>query len=211
MFGMLDYRAHKLYLILFGLPNLVFSLVTIFGLPLLSYSLGIKFSDVRLWQILISLGLQFLIEILWTLIVTGLIAKVCSFIFSLFVDILPSDGRTKQEAQQVVYAGEKAITLINLDRIHPSQWTDELIAATPKTDWVRNLFYREISIQRFEMLKNYFSIHTHETFNEYTVKKVVKESHLPLTLSELILTSPLYRRMLVLYSFFLYLLVFNPI
>jgi len=210
MFGMLDYRAHKLYLILFGLPTFIISLLTVFGLPLLSYGLGVKFSDVRLWQILISIGSQFFLELLWTFIITVIITRLCNFIFSLFVDIIPSDGRSKQEAQQVVYSGAKAITLINLDRIHPSQWTDELIAAIPQTDWVRNLLYRKISIQRFEMLKSYFSLHPDATFNEYTVNKIVSESLLPVTLFEKIVTNVFYRRMLVIYSFFLYLLVSRP-
>jgi hypothetical protein len=210
MFGMLDYRAHKLYLILFGIPIFFLSLISVLGLPLLSYGLGIKFSEVRLLQILISLGAQFVLEILWTLILTGVIAKLFIFIFSLFIDVIPSDGRTPTQALQVVYSGTKAITLIDLDRIHPSLWSDELIASIPKMDWVMNLFYREVLILRFEMLRTHFTMHPNEPFSEYHVKQIVQKSSFPITLGEKVLTVVSYRRMALVYSFFLYLLLFKP-
>ena len=210
MFGMLDYRAHKLYLILFGMPIFFLSLISVLGLPLLSYGLGIKFSEVRLLQILISLGAQFVLEIIWTLILTGMVAKLFVFIFSLFIDVIPSDGRTPTQALQVVYSGTTAITMIDLNRIHPSLWSDELIASIPKMDWIMNILYREILILRFEMIRTHFIMYPDESFNEYRIRQIVQKSSFPMTLSEKVLTNISYRRMVLVYSFFLYLLLFKP-
>lgn len=210
MFGMFDYRAHKLYLLLFGLPIFIFSLITVFGLPLLSYGLGIHLSDTRIWQILISIALQIFNEIVWTFFLTVIINKLCNFLFSIFVDVIPCDNRTKEEAQLVVYSGSKAITLIDIDRIHPSQWSDELIASVPKTDWVRNIFYRQITMKRFEMLREYFTQNPSEAFTIYNVEKIVKNSPFPFDFVEKTLTNVRYRRMLIIYTFFIYLLLFKP-
>ena len=47
MFGMLDYRAHKLYLILFGIPIIIVNLISVFGIGFIAGSflqfLGLAF------------------------------------------------------------------------------------------------------------------------------------------------------------------------
>ena len=68
MFGMLDYRSHKLYIILFFIPNLVLMLFAMFGLPLINYSIGLAFADERIYQILVSLVAVFIVETIWLVI-----------------------------------------------------------------------------------------------------------------------------------------------
>lgn len=43
MFGMLDYRAHKLYLILFGIPIIILKVVTLLGIGFIAYLVGFSF------------------------------------------------------------------------------------------------------------------------------------------------------------------------
>ena len=76
MFGMLDYRAHKLYVILFFIPNIFLSLFALFGIPLINYSIGLQFADERIYQILLSLVALFVVEFLWLIIVLTLIILV---------------------------------------------------------------------------------------------------------------------------------------
>ena len=109
MFGMLDYRAHKLYFLIFFIPISLLTLFSLFALPLINYSIGFFLSDVRVLQILISLVSLFVLEIVWLLFIFGFISKLFQFIFELFVDVIPHDGRTKEEAKMVVYNGDKAI------------------------------------------------------------------------------------------------------
>jgi ammonia channel protein AmtB len=99
MFGMLDYRAHKLYLILFFLPNLALVLFATLGLPVINYSVGISLADNRVIQILISLVSLLILELVWIAFIYGLISKFYQFLFGLFVDIIPSNGRSEEEAK----------------------------------------------------------------------------------------------------------------
>ena len=55
MFGMLDYRAHKLYIILFFIPNLILNLFAIFGIKIISITIGLAFADERIFQFLIAM------------------------------------------------------------------------------------------------------------------------------------------------------------
>lgn len=110
MFGMLDYRAYKLYLILFGIPNMILIAIALFGLPILSIELGKIWADSSLVIAIASIIALFIVEIIWTLLLVWL-GKLYLFIFQLFVDIVPAENRTKEEAVQVATAGPKAAFL----------------------------------------------------------------------------------------------------
>ena len=126
MFGMLDYRAHKLFLILFGIPLIILNLISIFVLSFCAYLIGFNFAETWLIKIIFSIVSMIIIEILWTLVIFLIINKLVEFIFGLFVDVIPSEGRTKDEAMIVVFRGEKARNALKLKQ-HPKEWTDELI------------------------------------------------------------------------------------
>ena len=83
MFGMLDYRAHKLYLILMFIPHTLIFLVGVFGLPLINYGIGVSLADERIYQIIISLISVFIVEVIWILLVQQVFEKVLRFIFDL--------------------------------------------------------------------------------------------------------------------------------
>lgn len=209
MFGMLDYRAHKLYIILFFIPNTILILFSVLGLPLINYSIGLIFSDQRIFQILISLGSILIIESLWIAFIYMFINKAIQFIFSLFVDVIPHDGRTKEQAQWVVWNGDKAIRQIAMDK-HPTTWTDELIYQFPKNDWIQNLFYRENVIKRLRTIQSEYLLSPELEFNEYEVKRILTETNLEMSWKEKAFGNPQIRRMIIGYSFFLLLILFNP-
>ena len=210
MFGMLDYRAHKLYIILFFIPNLVFTLFAMFGLPLINYSIGLAFADERIYQILISIVALFFVEMIWLLIIFTFVSKAFKFIFELFVDVIPHDGRTKEEAQMVVWGGEKAIRSLQISK-HPSQWTESLICEIPKNDWVANLFFRDDLIKRFQTVYDEYLLMSPDTpYNDAEVERIMAEHNLNLSWQEKVFASPQLRRVVIAYSFFLFLLVYNP-
>lgn len=93
MFGMLDYRAHKLYIILFGIPNLLLLLFSLFGLPFAYYEVGKNYTDSHFMQIIVSLVALIVIELFWAIFVTYL-SKFYIFLFGLLVDVIPAEGRT---------------------------------------------------------------------------------------------------------------------
>ena len=210
MFGMLDYRAHKLYILIFFIPMSLLTLFSLFALPLINYSIGFYFSDVRVFQILTSLVSLFVLEIVWILFIFGFINKLFQFIFELFVDVIPHDGRTREEAQMVVYSGEKAIRSLSISK-HPTTWTDELINDLPKNDWVSSMFYRNNIIRRCNLVREYYQSMPEETpYTDSHVNKVLEENNLVLKWHETVLTSLQYRRGIFAYSFFLFLLILNP-
>jgi len=210
MFGMLDYRAHKLYFLIFFIPISLLTVFSLFELPLINYSIGYYFSDVRVFQILISLVSLFVLEIVWLIFIMGFINKLFQFIFELFVDVIPHDGRTKEEAQMVVYNGEKAIRSLSISK-HPTTWTDELINDLPKNDWVSSMFYRNNIIRRCNLVREYYQSMPEETpFADSHINKVLEENNLVLKWHETVLTSIQYRRSIFAYSFFLFLLILNP-
>tara|TARA_B100000212_G_C27207644_1_gene461544 strand:+ start:143 stop:721 length:579 start_codon:yes stop_codon:yes gene_type:complete len=185
-------------------------LFSLFALPLINYSIGFYFSDVRVFQILISLVSLFVLEMVWIFFIFGFINKLFQFIFELFVDVIPHDGRTKEEAQMVVHSGEKAVRSLAIQK-HPTTWTDEVINEIPKNDWIGNIFYRNNIVRRCNLVREYYQSMPVETpYVDSHVNKVLEENNLTLKWHETVLTSLHYRRSIIAYSFFLFLLILNP-
>jgi len=210
MFGMLDYRAHKLYLIMFFIPNFLVIIFEIFGIPLINYSIGLLLSDVRVFQIIISLISMIIFELIWAFIAFAILGKIFSFIFLLFVDVIPHNGRTKDQALAVTWNGDRAIRTIEIDK-NPSTWTDELINEFPKNDWVANLFFRENVIKRCEAVKeHYASLPADTPYTEYEASKALNKKNLHIQWKEKYLTDKTYRLFALSFGFFLYLLITHP-
>ena len=91
------------------------------------------------------------------MIVCGLIGKSFQALFDFIVDIVPCDGRSKEEAQLVVWNGDRAIRLMKLSQ-NPTRWSDELIRDVPQADWAKNMFYRRSVISRLEAVRLEYEI-----------------------------------------------------
>jgi hypothetical protein len=207
MFGMLDYRAHKLYLMIFGIPNFLLALFSLFGLPFVYYGLGHNYADSHTMVIVYSLIAWLIIEIIWGIFVHYL-SKFYIFIFGLFVDVIPADDRNEDEAKLVVWNGEKAIRLINFNKKKPKDWTDEDFDKL-NTGFF-NFFYKESIILRCEKIQDYYVKNPKIIPNEWNTNKFLKEQNLEIGIFEKIVTNAFYRACAIRYSIFLYLLVFNP-
>lgn len=207
MFGMLDYRAHKLYLLLFGIPWFVIRWVIIIGLPFLYYGIGHQVAENRLLQIVASLVALFIIEI-FVAIGATYIDKFFMFIFNLFVDVISADGRTKEESILVVKSGEVAIKLIELGKKHPRDWTDEDVAFYHRGFFA--WFFKDTISHRIEMIKNYFIENPNVTFNEWNIRDYLSKNNLTMSIFEHLFTNKNYRASAISYSITIALLIFNP-
>lgn len=211
MFGMLDYRAHKLYLILFFLPNLALVLFATLGLPVINYSVGISLADNRVIQILISLVSLLILELVWIAFIYGLISKFYQFLFGLFVDIIPSNGRSEEEAKLVVWQGQKAITSLAFGSSHPSTWTDKLVNDFSRLDWLQSLFYRQNVLARVNAIaEHYRSLPPDSSFGEFEYDAILSEHDLNIGRLEKFLCNAHVRWSIVTYSLFIYLIIFQP-
>lgn len=207
MFGMLDYRAHKLYLLLFGIPWFVIRWMIILGLPFLYYGIGHQVADNRLLQIVVSVIALFIIEI-FVVLGAVYIDKFFMFIFNLFVDVIPAEDRTKEESIFVVKSGDVAIKLIELGNKHPREWTDEDVAFYHRGFFA--WFFKEAISHRFEMMKNYFIENPDVAFNEWNIKNYLTKNNLSMSFLEHLITNPAYRASAISYSITFLLLIFNP-
>jgi hypothetical protein len=209
MFGMLDYRAHKLCWILYVIPVLILGLFQIFGLPLTNYFISHNLFDERIWQVITSIISIIILEIIWITFITYIVAKVGKFTFELIIDVIPDDGRTKEEAWMVVLTGKKAITALKIGT-HPKTWDDELMEDFINISIYQKLFFKNQIMDRLDKTRKYFMDNPQIDFNEFEINSFLKENNLTMGMKETIITSPIYKRWIISYTFFLYLIIFNP-
>ena len=131
MFGMLDYRAHKLYILLFGIPLFILNWFYILGIPFASYAIAKNYAY-NWWGILLLGALACLVMQIAAAILGLIIGKFIEFSFTLLIDIIPAEDRTKEEAKLVTWGGEKTIALLELANAQPKDWNDEQIENVTK-------------------------------------------------------------------------------
>jgi hypothetical protein len=229
MFGMLDYRAHKLYLILFGIPTFVINFLSLFLLPLISYysllyfykllNLEVYISKINtiilllvaLVPLIICIIISIVIvEIIW-LIFCLLVNKAINFIFKLIIDVIPADGRTKEQAELVLYNGDKAIIHLKAEN-HPEDWDDEfMLNYATKLDWVQSLFYRNRVMHRIKFIREHFVNNPKEHYYEWKVETLLEDNKINVSFIERWVCNKDYRIWTIRYSFLLILLILNPI
>ena len=207
MFGMLDYRANKLFLIIFGIPWFLLRWIAILGLPFLYYGIGLTLVDNRLLQVGVSLVSLFIGELIWLLIVTY-IDKLFMFLFNLLVDVIPAEGRTKEEALMVVKGGQQAIRMLNLSTKHPNDWSDDDYLIY--TDSIFTIFFRSVIEKRIEFIKNYYTENPDAFVSISSVDEALKKKALDVGWLERLVCNPQWRGMVITYGLTAYLLLFNP-
>jgi hypothetical protein len=207
MFGMLDYRANKLFLIIFGIPWFLLRWIAILGLPFLYYGIGLTLVDNRLLQVGVSLVSLFIGELIWLLIVTY-IDKFFMFLFNLLVDVIPADGRTKEEALMVVKGGQQAIRMLNLSTKHPNEWSDDDFMAYK--DSIFTIFFRNRIDERIEFIKDYYAQNPDEFISISSIEDALKKKALEVSWLERLVCNPQWRAMAFSYGLTTYLLLFNP-
>jgi hypothetical protein len=211
---MLDYRAHKLYLVLFAIPNFIVGWTLAIGRSLLSYVVAYSYFDSGFTKIVGAILILFLCELVTMPIGFGW-KKFVSFLFTVIVDIIPADGRTKEEAKLVAWSGDKAITVLNLNK-HPREWTEESIENAASLDWIQKLFYGRKVTERIRFIKNKYEELEREhgiypTVNESLTKKFLIEGGLePVTNVEKFVTNNALRNMVYAFLIFVLILVTNP-
>jgi hypothetical protein len=208
MFGMLDYRAHKLWILLFGIPRFVMWILAVFGLSILAYGIGLKYGSNHFWMAVIAIVLTLPIELVWALFAT-LIERFFKFLFGLFIDVIPHDGRTKEEADLVLWGGETAITVLNVNK-PASEWADADMHKFARGEWwIGWLFYGNV-MERMEYLKNYYLSNPEIDPAYADVDSILAIEGIGAGKVELAITNPYFRSLVIRYGFLLYLIVFNP-
>jgi hypothetical protein len=190
MFGMLDYRAHKLYWVLVFPVVFVLFLFAVFCLPLFAYLISAKFVTQLALQFLLAVIVLFLLGIPWFFVVKVLVAVPVG-LFNFLIDPEPADGRTKDEAKLVVADGNKAIVLLKFGR--PAyEWTDEDIERLATLNFTTRLFQTALR-ERLFAIREYYLDHPDVMQNEYNTKKFLAENGLSIGWFESVVTNPVFR------------------
>jgi hypothetical protein len=209
MFGMLDYRAHKLYWLL-SLPLvIVLRLLALFALPFAEYAIGISLAHERLWQIAITIAVIFPVELLWFLF-HKTVDVVFGGIFNFLIDVIPADGRSHDDAKLVVKGGDEAIAVWHIDNTDPNEWSEELIRAGTKGTSVGRIFAHR-RLERFFALKDHYINNPDIERSEYTAEEFLRGNNMWPSLIEEIANHPIYRFAVFQYSFLLWLLAAHPL
>jgi len=210
MFGILDYRAAKLFLILFGIPNYILRIFLIVGVPYSAYLLTKDFVSGEGYtpfaEILIFLVAFAITTTIAELIVLFLYEKVFKFIFNLLVDVIPSEGRDIDEAMKVVYGSAIARDLFFVNGKKVSEWTDQDIEKVIKHV---NFWFRDKSRERFYMIRGFCAEHYPEALGKNDVnleplQSKFKENNIHIDIKEQILCNKQYRTIIYQLLFVIY-------
>ena len=210
MFGLLDYRAAKLFFILFVIPTFILRVILIFGVPWISYEFTKDFIYGESWssvgQILIFLGFFIIATLIAELINIFLYEKVFKFIFDLLVDIIPAEGRTEEQAKLVAYSGESARDLINLNK---KKWSEIDYSDIEKIVRHKSIFFRHRAKERLNLIRNYCEEHYPEATGESNInltklEEKFKELDCHVNIFETILGNKQYRNLVYQFLFLIY-------
>jgi hypothetical protein len=205
MFGMLDYRAHKLYRVLVYPVSFVLSIFNLFCLPIIAYFIAINFASQKILQFLLAVVVLFFIGIPWFFIVKMILAVPVG-IFNFLIDPEPAEGRTKEEAKLVVASGDKAILLLKLNG-PASEWTDEDIDAFATITLATRLFFEGTVRRRIYRIREYYLDNPDVVQSEYATNRFLKEAKLSIGWLETVVTNPFVRSIVVQYSVLLIIFV----
>lgn len=207
MFGMLDYRANKLYKLIFALPAFFIYWVGIIFVPIFAVVAGSNLSSGSLTLALYSIIALFIFETIYVYVVALSLAKVLNAVFEFFIDVLPADGRTKEQGDFVARWGR--VGILNLKFMqHPKEWKEEEIEEYGGLDWVQRTFFNGKTKQRLYLVKKWYDENKDYEFTETSIGELLEDKNMAASAFEKFFVNSYYRAIFYRYSFFLVLLLY---
>ena len=199
MFGMIDYRASKLWLLTFKIPLLVANLMVSAATIGFSYYFSTMVDVALIFQFVIGIIIHMVLSFpAWG--ISAALNGTCKFIFNAIIDVVPAKGRNKTEAWDVVMHGQKAITRQRFLKVtEPEELTYDLISSFAKLDWVNRLFYFNKTVTRWQKVAVFFSEEREYIFNAESVENFMRKKRILPSKVELIVTSVQIRTIIMLY------------
>ncbi len=207
MFGMLDYRANKLYKLICALPRFVIYWVGIILVPIFAVLVGISFSSGSVTLALYSMIALIIFETIYVYVIARSLAKFLDAVFEFLVDVLPTEGRTKEQGDFVARWGRAGVLNLKFMQ-HPSEWKEEEIEEYGGLDWVQRVFFNGRTKQRLYFVKKWYSDNSDFKFTEASISKLLKNNNMEASVFEKFFVNPYYRAIFYRYCLFLALLVY---
>jgi hypothetical protein len=204
MFGMLDYRANKLYQIIFLMPWFFVRWVGVIGLPFVYYISGLILFQNRIFQVCLSILFYFIGGVLFQFFV-NYIDKLGLLFLNVFVDVIPVDGRTKEQSIAVVKQGQQAIRLINLENKSPNDWSEDDLLAF-KGGFAKFLYRNKIN-SRIDSIRAYYSDKPNTRINNVDIEAILNANSLKIGVFELFICNTRWQASIISGGIFAYLLI----
>jgi hypothetical protein len=142
MFGMLDYRAHKLYWLL-TLPLRIISRLLFFVIVAIAIAIGVWTGYSPWVQILIAYAAMEGMGLVFSLLWLGLVAWPIEKMFFWIIDVVPARGADEEEAKEIVRRG-RLVWLTKKLETNIDSWTyqdtDDFVSLM---NWRARLFFNE--------------------------------------------------------------------
>lgn len=133
MFGMLDYRAHKLYLITVAPIKWICNIAYCFLPPVtcvLAAKLTAALSNTTTndnWGIILLIIIYYFFGWMFFMMILMLPLIVFEKIFFFFIDVVPTNNHNEEDALQVVREGKKAIIRLKIEKTSPILWQEDIM------------------------------------------------------------------------------------
>ena len=167
MFGMLDYRAHKLYVVLLYPLAYLLTFLTFFVPTTAAYFCGLWVTKDPVFLPIVVFFAWLIVGIPWGLLIKLLLA-VPTAIFNFLIDPIPADGRSKDEALAVVASGENAILALRFNQ-PAKEWTHEDIIAVSRISFTSR-FYEDDIQRRLYKIRDFYEYNPHVIQSEHQTK-----------------------------------------
>lgn len=151
---MLDYRAHKLYLITVTPIKWIFTTIWFIVQTVLPVIVAIKTTDGEWLITLIVIYYLFSLMFIGGLFMWSLI--LLEKIFFFFIDVEPTSNHSKEEAIRVVKYGSNAITVIKMEKTSPYYWEEEDIIKITESKIFFPKYFIDKNYEGFIFIKNYY-------------------------------------------------------
>ena len=194
MFGMLDYRAHKLYVVLLYPLAYLLTFLTFFVPTTAAYFCGLWVTKDPVFLPVAVFFAWLIFSIPWGLL-TKLLLAIPTAIFNFLIDPIPADGRTKDQALAVVAGGEDAILGLKFDR-PATEWTDNDIIALSRISLTSRIYQDRIQRRLFK-IREFYEENPHVLQSVHQTDAILKEWEITPPWSELIITNAYYRIVLI--------------
>jgi hypothetical protein len=177
MFGMLDYRAYKLFWLV-GLPLRLISRLCFFVIVAIAIMIGRWTEYVPLVQIIVAYAAMELIALIFALLWLALITLPVDKAFFWLIDVIPSRGEDVYEAKEIARKGP-VIWLMKKLMNDVDNWTfEDTEAFVSIMNWRARLFFDERSrfLKRVKVLQevHYDTGKEPSSLGEVEIRKLLK-------------------------------------
>lgn len=194
---MLDYRAYKLYKLLWLIPYLFFWFIGLVVLPLFSLYISFVYASSAIAFVCYAFIALLLLEIFFQILAFGIV-KVFNVIFFYLIDIVPTENRSQLEAKQIVFDGRLAELNIRLSE-HPKNWSDADIEEYGDYDWLQRLFFNGQTKKRLYFLREIYLSNENKLFNQSTLDRLLLENDMSVGFWEKLLMNKTHRMIILRY------------